>query len=133
MLSDHEQRVLQEIERSLAAEAGEPRSPDTATPAPRHRSRRHRGTRRHPAIRALQAVGCLVGLLLIVGAGTAALAIAAAGILSCLAWRYWPLLRDDGGGTGTRPRPENAPPGSPHRRLGDQWLAEYLKRISKVE
>jgi hypothetical protein len=129
MLSEHEQRVLDEIERGLtgAAEAAEPGSPDTPRPAPR------RGRGRHSATRALWVVGCCAGLLLLTGAVVAALAIAAAGTTSCLWWRYWRLLRDDGGiaippGTARDPGPTARP-----RRLGGQWLTRYLERISEVE
>jgi Protein of unknown function (DUF3040) len=130
VLSDHERRVLDELERSLAGDVAAPEDP--GGPGTAHRSPR-RWSGRSPADRALEAVGCSAGLLLVAGAAVAALAIAAAGALSWSLWRYWPVLRDDG----VVPTPRwTAKVGSSavvSRWLRGAWVAQHLKRISEEE
>jgi hypothetical protein len=110
VLSDHEQRVLQELERSLAA-----------GPAP---------DARPPGLVLLVALGCVSVVLLLAGVPAAALAIAAATAIGWLFWWSWARHRAGGGpaasvllggGHGQSGRP---------RRLGEsasrfrRWLSE---------
>lgn len=127
MLSENEQRALEEIERSFDAEAHEP---VLSPPGDLQRGRR---TVEHPVARALIAVGGGIGsLLLIVGVPVAALAMGTATWLVWLLWRYWDLLSDRG---------ESAPPASEaHRRSGRaarrrrrQQLVEHLRRMAEAE
>lgn len=90
MLSDREQRILQELEASLAA-GGDGR-----------RAMRQPAQRRGwlgnglgvPAM--LIVVGSVSSFLIIAGAASGGLAIAVAGGLGWLLWRCWPQLRDEG-------------------------------------
>jgi hypothetical protein len=128
VLSDHEQRVWDEIERELTAEG---RGPGGAEGAGR-RHRRRDG--HHPAVRAvLVAVGSIAVLLLISGAVSAALALAAATALGWLLWRCWPQLRDDAAVTLPAQTCPGTALGGTTRRPGAEWLSRYLKRISEVE
>lgn len=124
MLSDHEQRVLDELERQVAAEA---HGPGPSGPPSRRTPHGPRSTPRSFVVVA----GGICALLVIVGVATAALALAAATALGWSLWRYWPELRDDGATTPV-PRPGGEPPHrTPGRRPGSDWLSRYLARMSE--
>lgn len=93
MLSSHEQRIWDDIERFYAAEAEEPVVPDLG-PTLR---RRHdtRGVDDLPAAVVAGMWGTI--LLVLFGAVVVGLAIGAATALGWLLWRCWPSL----GGLGT--------------------------------
>ncbi len=128
MLSDHERRAWDDIERELAGEGPDPGRAQVA-----RRPRRRGGGRRPVARGVLVLVCCTVLVLPVIGAA-AALALAAAAALGWLLWRWWPQLRDDGVVTALPPPTETGTEaGPPARRPGAEWLARYLKRISEVE
>lgn len=128
MLSDHERRVLDEIERQLAVEDHE-----SGRPGPALRQRPGRDGHQPVARAVLIIVGWLAVFLLIAGAAVAALALAVATALGWLLWRYWPELSDDGATT-LSPQARQGPARGPStRRPGGEWLSQYLKRISEVE
>jgi hypothetical protein len=89
VLSSHEQRIWDDIERFYAAEAEEP---VLAAPHPTHRRRREgRGVDDLPA--AVVAGVWATILLILIGAVVAGAAVGAATALGWLLWRLWPLLR----------------------------------------
>lgn len=128
MLSDHERRAWDEIERELTGQSPDPSRTEVA-----RRPRRRRHDQRPVARGVLVLVCCTVFLLPVTGAA-AALALAAAAALGWLLWRWWPQLRDDGV-VPVLPRSTDAATAAdaPTRRPGAAWLARYLKRISEVE
>ncbi|HZB18524.1 MAG TPA: DUF3040 domain-containing protein [Blastococcus sp.] len=75
MLSDREQRALEELERSFELESRETAS-----------SRR---SSRPPGLRSLAVLGCPAVVLLFLGAVVAALALASAAGIGWLSWRLW--------------------------------------------
>jgi len=93
MLSDRERRVLDELERNYEVEAAGPPS----RPAPRAPS----GDRLRTVV-ALAVAGWISLLLLVVGAVTAALALAVATALGWGLWRYWKALGTGSTVTGRR-------------------------------
>jgi hypothetical protein len=120
VLSDYEQRVLEDLERRCAAEAREP-------VASRRSGRR---VNRPPGIRVMGALGCVIVVLLVVGPAVAALALATAAAIGWLFWRSW-THRADGGtgaaslllGAGHGPSGSGIRPGESIRRYL-RWLAE---------
>jgi hypothetical protein len=86
VLSSHEQRIWDDIERFYAAEAEEPVRPGLRP------VRRRRDADDLPG---LVVAGVWSTILLIVfGAVAAGFAVGAATALGWLLWRHWPLLRD---------------------------------------
>jgi hypothetical protein len=97
VLSDREQRVLDELERCyLAGRAVE--GPPTA----RSRPRRSRSGRQPLTVGAIASAGPLCLFLLVSGAAVAAAAIAVAAALGWLLWRYWPQLDENCSAAPTR-------------------------------
>jgi Protein of unknown function (DUF3040) len=91
VLSSHEQRIWDDIERFYAAEVEEPVLPGRR---PTHRRRLDgRGVDDLPA--AVVAGVWSTILLIIFGALVAGFAVGAATALGWLLWRYWPLLRGE--------------------------------------
>jgi hypothetical protein len=90
MLSDREQRILQELEASLA-DGGDGRR---AIRRPAQRPGWLGNGLGVPAM--LIVVGSVSSFLIIAGAASGGLALAVAGGLGWLLWRYWPQLRDEG-------------------------------------
>jgi len=112
MLSDREQRILQELEASLAG-GGEGRR---AIRRPAQRRGWLGNGLGVPAM--LIVVGSASSFLMIAGAASGGLALALAGGLGWLLWRYWPQLRDEGmalplmsgaGESGSTPPPTGGP------------------------
>jgi Protein of unknown function (DUF3040) len=126
VLSDHEQRVLEELERGYVTDAQEPVPSSAGSRQPRSR------TVRPPGIRPVVVLGCTSVTLLVLGVPAAALALATATALGWLFWRLW-SHRGDGG-------PIAAPPvigagdgqGGTERRLGAS-VRNYLKWLSEAE
>ncbi|MGY1763676.1 hypothetical protein ACI79G_01160 [Geodermatophilus sp. SYSU D00779] len=83
MLSDHEQRVWDDVERSWAEEAEEPPRP---APLPRRRAPRDPADLPAPVVAG--AWGAI--LLVLFGALTAGLAVGVSTALGWALWRYWP-------------------------------------------
>ncbi|MGY1643022.1 DUF3040 domain-containing protein [Geodermatophilus sp. SYSU D00703] len=92
MLSDHEQRVWDDVERFWAVDAEEP---PRSTLRPRRRARRNRAD---PPALVVAAVGAAI-LLVLFGAPTAGLAVGVATAVGWWVWRYWPRLGELGSAT----------------------------------
>ncbi|GAB3347610.1 DUF3040 domain-containing protein [Modestobacter lapidis] len=150
MLSDHERRVLAELERQLAAETGpdgqrpDGQRPDGPRPDGPRRDRHGPGGRSgrdagrvagRAAVAVLGWTTLVLGWtsvgLLITGAVTAALALAAAAGLCWVLGRYRHALHDAGTAVPLSAG-EVAGSGAVSTRPGGAWLARYLKRISEV-
>ncbi|MGY1661182.1 DUF3040 domain-containing protein [Geodermatophilus sp. SYSU D00705] len=99
MLSSHEQRIWDDIERCYAAEAEEPVLPGVRST--RRRRLEGRGLDDLPAVLVAGTWSAL--LLVIFGAMVTALAIGAATAVGWLLWRYWPLLRSEETDPAVRP------------------------------
>jgi ferric-dicitrate binding protein FerR (iron transport regulator) len=118
VLSDHEQRALEGIERCYAADA---REPVTSGPASRRTARR---TRRSSGVRRVVVVlGCVSVALLIAGVAAAALALAIATAIGWLFWRLWPH-RTDGGSIAAPPMVGTGQGQSGSIRQYLTWLSE---------
>ncbi len=126
MLSDHERRVLEELERGL--ETG-PRG----TGASRVEARRSPGrTVRPPGTWPVVLLGCVSVTLLFLGVAAAALALATATAIGWLYWRLWSLERHGDPTTGS------AMTGIADRRSGreprlGESIRRYLRWLSEAE
>ena len=118
MLSDHEQRVLEELEGNLSTGPYSAAEPPVGRPG------------LAPGVLALATLGCLGVVLLMTGVAVAAFALATATAIGWLFWRMWahradgsriaaPLLLGAGHG---RSGPRRRPGASIRRYL--RWLAE---------
>jgi hypothetical protein len=120
VLSDREQRVLEELERRFDAEG---RGPDASRWSGRRASR-------PPGARVVAVLGCVSIALLLTGVAAAAVALATATAIGWLFWRAW-TLRADGGagvaslflGAGHGRSGSGRPPGESIRRC-IRWLSE---------
>ena len=92
MLSDHEQRALDELERCYAAEAREP-----------HRSGRR--SNRPPGFRTVVVLGSVSLALVLVDVPAAAVSLALATAMAWLFWRLWSHRTGDG----SLPTPRGVP------------------------
>ncbi|HEX2075110.1 MAG TPA: DUF3040 domain-containing protein [Geodermatophilus sp.] len=127
MLSDHERRVLDELERSYAADSHEP--PEwRGAHGPRSRRDRSRSVVRAAAV----VLGSGSALLLVAGAASAALALATATGLGWLLWHSWPHLSEEAMAAWPVAGASRSRSG-PDRRPGSDWLSQYLKRLSEAE
>jgi hypothetical protein len=123
VLSDHEQRALEELERSYAAESSEPvRSGRSTRRSPRRSTR-------PPGFRVIVVLACVSVALVYAGVPAAALALALATAMGWLFWRLWAHRTGDGSMPTPRPLgpdrldgPLRRPGGSVQRYL--TWLAE---------
>ena len=125
MLSDHEQRALEELERHYATDAREAVRPG---PAPRRRARRmHRPSGRG----VLVLVGSLSVLLLVVGVPVAALALMLA---TAVVWLFWRLVSVRWNGGIAPPAAAGVQPGRGGRqgRPGD-LIRRYLRWLAEVD
>jgi hypothetical protein len=119
VLSDHEQRVWHEIERSYADRAGE--LDGAGRPAARPRTRSSRGSDGVFAV----AVGgvCIALMFVLVGAPVVGLAVGGITGLGWLLWRFWPHIGQAcatawlpmAGGVEEASGPDDASPGRPRR------------------
>jgi hypothetical protein len=120
VLSDHEQRALDELERSFATEAREPAPPG---------GRRLARTAGPPGVRTTAVLGGVSVLLLFAGVAVAALALAAA---TALGWLFWRLcVRGASGDLVAAPR-ARAPQGGTERRFGES-VRDYLTWLAEAE
>ena len=87
MLSEGEQRALEDLERSLA---------DGDEIPPVRRPPRWWASIRNWPWAAAVVIGSISVALMIEGAASGGLALAVAGALAWLLWRYWPQLREQG-------------------------------------
>ncbi|WP_222270108.1 DUF3040 domain-containing protein [Modestobacter marinus] len=99
MLSTHEQRIWDDVERNYAIEIEEP-----VLPAARLANRRRLVDRGVDDLPTAVVAGIWISIFLILfGAMSAALAVGAATTAGALLWRYWPLLRDETAAQGPVP------------------------------
>jgi hypothetical protein len=90
VLSSHEQRIWDDIQRCYAAEAEEP-----VLPGLRSALRRRRADRAVDDLPATVVAGAWSAILLVLLGGlVVGLAVGAATALGWALWRCWPLLRD---------------------------------------
>ena len=122
MLSDHEQRALEELERSLAAGTPEP------VPPGRPPGRRVRP----PGFLVVAALVCVSAALLLTGVAAAGLAIAAATAIGWLFWRVWAHRGDGGGIAASVLLGAGLGQSRPRRRPGES-IREYLRWLSEAQ
>lgn len=126
MLSDHEQRALEELERCYVTDAQEPVRSGLAT------RRSPRRSNRPPGFRVVLVLACVSVALVFASVPAAALALALATALGWLFWRLWSHRTDDG----SIPAPpviggDHGDNGS-HRRPGES-IRQYLKWLAEAE
>ena len=127
MLSDHEQRALEQLERSFTT------GPSAAVPPGQPPGRNAARTSAPPGLLVLVALGYFSVVLLVTGVAAAAHAIATATAIGWVFWRVWAHRADGGGlaavlllGAGAG----QSGPSGPRRRPGEsirqfrRWLAE---------
>jgi hypothetical protein len=126
VLSDHEQRALEELERSYAAEAPEPVRSGRAT------RRSPRRSNRPPGLRVILLLASVSVVLVFASVPEAALALALATAIGWLFWRLWSHRTDDG----SLPVPPVMGADHGHdesdRRPG-QSIRQYLKWLAEAE
>jgi hypothetical protein len=125
VLSDHEQRALEELERSYATEASEP----VRSGRPTRRSRR---SNRPPGFRGVVVLACVSVALVFASVPAAALALALA---TAIGWSFW-LLFSHRTGDGSLPAPPDTGADERHgradRRPGES-IRRYLKWLAEAE
>jgi hypothetical protein len=126
VLSDHEQRALEELERRYAAEAAEPVRSRRATTRPPRRSNRP------PGFRVVLLLGCASVALVFASVPAAALALTLATAIGWSFWRLWSHRTDDG----SMPAPPGTGADHGHdgavRRPGES-IRQYLKWLAEAE
>jgi hypothetical protein len=126
VLSDHEQRALEELERSYATEASEP----VRSGRPTRRSPRR--SNRPPGFRVVAVLACVSVALVFASVPAAALALALATAVGWSFWRLWSHRTDDG----SFPAPPllGADHGhdGPDRRLAGS-IRQYLTWLGEAE
>jgi hypothetical protein len=123
MLSDHEQRAFEDLERSYATEVSEPVRAGRAT------RRSPRRSNRPPGYRVVVVLACVSVALVFAGVPTGALALALA---TAIGWSFWRLLshRTGDGSFPVPPRTDDERHDRADRRPGESirryltWLAE---------
>jgi len=126
VLSDSEQRALEELERSFAA------GPSDAAPPGHPPGRGPDGVSASPGLFVLTALGCVSVALLLTGVAAAALAIAVATAIGWLFWRLW-IHRADGGGLAASLLLGAGHGQSPQRRRPGESVRQYLRWLSEAE
>jgi hypothetical protein len=126
VLSDREQRALEELERSFAQE--EPGR------APSGRAWRRHGRRWRSPLSSVLAMGlgCLSVALLWAGVPVAGLALALATVITWLFWRVWVHRADVGVVTTSLLLGVGRGPSGPDRRPGDS-IRRYLRWLAEAE
>jgi Protein of unknown function (DUF3040) len=126
VLSDHEQRALEDLERSYATEVSEPVQAGRATP------RSPRRSNRPPGFRVVVVLAGLSVALVFAGVPAAGLALALATAIGWSFWRLWSHRTDDG----SLPAPPDADADERRdradRRPGES-IWRYLKWLAEVE
>jgi hypothetical protein len=122
MLSDYEQRALEDLERRLSAEACEP------VPAGTAKTRSSRRSNRPPGFRVVVLLACLSVALLFAGVPAAALALVLATAIGWGFWLLWSHRSDDG----SMPAPPLIVADGVDRRLGAS-IRQYLKWLAEAE
>jgi hypothetical protein len=116
VLSDHEQRALEEIERRYEADAPQ-RSATRSRP---------------PGWRALTVLGGISVAVLVLGAPAAALALATAGAICWCSWYLW-RERAHGGTVGPLLMPGAGRSGRRSARRPGESVWRYLRWMSEAE
>jgi Flp pilus assembly protein TadB len=125
VLSAHEQRALEELERSYAAEASEPvRSGRSTRRSPRRSTR-------PPGFRLVVVLACVSVALVYASVPAAALALALAAAIGWLFWRLWAHRTDDGSMPTPPPLGADQLDGAVRRPGG--FIQRYLKWLAEAE
>ena len=126
MLSDHEQRALEELERRYASEASEPVRSGRATRQSPRRSKRP------PGFRVVLFLASVSVALVFTSVPEAALAVALATVIGWSFWLLWSHRTDDG--SIPAPPAMGADDGSngADRRLGES-IRRYLMWLAEAE
>jgi hypothetical protein len=126
VLSDYEQRVLEELERGLATEAPE------AVRSGRLRRRTPRRSNRPPGFRVVVVLGCVSVALVFASVPAAALALALATAIGWSFWLLWSHRTDDGSLPAPPVTGSDRGPDGAERRLGES-IRRYLKWLAEAE
>ena len=121
MLSDHEQRVLAELERCCAMEALEPDRPSRRT-----------GRQGRPGSAAVLVLGAVSFALLIAGVAVAGLAVATATATGWLFLRVWSRRADAGGIAASLSLGVGCGHSGLRRRPGES-IRQYLRWLSEAQ
>jgi hypothetical protein len=125
VLSDHEQRALEELERCYATQAFESVRSGPPTRMPRR-------SNRPPGFRVVVVLGCASVAFVFAGVPVAALALALA---TAIGWSFW-LLSSHRTDDGTFPAPPAMSAGDGHnrsnRRPGES-IRQYLTWLAEAE
>jgi hypothetical protein len=123
VLSDHEQRALEELERCYVREAQEPVRSGRAMRRPSRRSNRP------PGSRVVLILACISVALVFASVPTAALALALATAIGWSFWRLWSHRTDDGSMPSL---PLLGAHSGPDCRPGES-IRQYLKWLAEAE
>ena len=126
MLSDHEQRALEALERGFAA------GPSVAVPPGHGPGRGRAGASAGPGLLVVTVLGCVSIVLLVTGVAAAALAIAAATAIGWLYWRVWVHRADGGSRAASLMFGAGHGQSGPRRRPGES-IRLYLRWLSEAE
>ena len=126
MLSDHEQRALEELERCYATEASEP----VRSGCPTRRSPRR--ANRPPGFRVVLVLTCVSVALVFASVPAAALALALATAIGWWFWRLWSHRTDDGSFPAPPAMSADHGHDGPDRRPGES-IRQYLKWLAEAE
>ncbi len=125
MLSDREQRALEELERAYAAEAPEPVR--SGRPAKRSPCRSNRPS----GFRVVVGLACVSVALVYASVPAAALSLALATAIGWLSWRLWAHRTDDGSMPTPPPLGADQLDGAVRRPGG--FIQRYLKWLAEAE
>jgi ferric-dicitrate binding protein FerR (iron transport regulator) len=126
VLSDREQRALEELERCYVTEAEEP------VPSGRATRRSARRPNRPPGFRAVLVLGCVSVALIFAGAPAAGLALALATAIGWLFWRVWSHRTADGSIPTPAANGDGDQESESYRRPGES-IRQYLKWLAEAE
>ena len=126
MLSDHEQRALEELERSYATGTAEPVTP--GWPPGRAVGR----TGRQPGVLVVGVLGCLSIAVAGAGVPAAGLAMATATAIGWLFWRIWSHRTDGGGIAASLSLGVGCGQSGPRRRPGES-IRQYLRWLAEAQ
>ncbi len=126
MLSDHEQRALEELERCYVIEA---REPDRSGGATRRSARR---SNRPPGSRVVLVPACVSVALILAGVPAAGLAVALATAIGWLFWRLWSHRTNDGSVPAPPSMADRHGRNGSHHRPGES-IRQYLTWLAEAE
>jgi hypothetical protein len=126
VLSDHEQRALEELERCYLTEAQKP------FPSGRATRRSARRSNRPPGCWVVLVLGCLSVALIFAGVSAAGLAVALATTIGWVFWRLWSHRTADGS-IPTLPMIGDRDLKSGSDRRPGESIRQYLKWLAEAE